>query len=48
MQKWEYRRAWKLTIPELNELGRYGWEVIQIIESDEKELLYFLKRPLLD
>jgi len=53
MQKWEYKQVSGLEIEAmLNEMGREGWELIQVIvvppliEGGDPMLYAFMRRPL--
>ena len=48
MQKWEYLEVMNPDINKVNELGKNGWELVQILYSDSyliKPVFYF-KRQL--
>lgn len=52
-EKWEYKIRISFISPVnedgpswLTQLGRDGWELIQVVNYDNRELVYFFKRPL--
>lgn len=46
MARWEYRVLTDIALPELNELGEEGWEVVTAEFDDEGEIFSALaKRP---
>ena len=46
MTRWEYRVLQDISVPELNELGEDGWEVITAEFDDDGEIFSALaKRP---
>ncbi len=49
MQKWEYLEEKDPDINRLNELGKNGWELVQVLYSDSNihiKPIYVFKRPL--
>ncbi len=45
MQRWEYKvfvESGDRAVAELNRLGREGWELVAVIETQ----VFYLKRPL--
>jgi len=46
MTKWAYRvEKGRLSLQELNDLGKAGWELIQIVLGESGTPYYHFKRP---
>jgi len=47
MQRWEYLTRKEITLGDMNQLGKEGWELVAVASSAGTwEMYFYFKRPL--